>query len=93
MTVTHKLFLHKLGISSDLDESKPRICNVPPSNTAILAYSIFKPDASVDRIISASDSGRKLLSDKKQPLEQFKPKRFVMSVSQVLFWCDNDDFL
>lgn len=85
MSVTHKLVLHRLGLS-DLDDS---ICSVAPDNASILAYSVFKPDPNVDRIISASDTGRKLLSDKKQPFDQFKPKRFVMSVSQLcstLYW-------
>ena len=82
MTVTHKLILHRLGITSDLDETK-RICSISPNNATVLACSVFKPDASVDRIISASDSGRKLLADKKQPFEQFKPKSLVKSVSQL----------
>ena len=84
MTVAHKVILRQLGVSSDLDDSKLRAtgaCAIAPGNAVILAYSVFKPDASVDRIISASDGGRMLLSDQKQPFEQFQPKRLVTSVS------------
>ena len=89
MTITtHKVLLHRLGLSSDPKE-KNRIfqsnAHLMPSenNVTMMACSMFDADdASLKQIISQADQGRKLLSDKKKPFEQFEPRRMMISVSE-----------
>jgi hypothetical protein len=66
------------------DDSKMQVCTFLAGDANMLACSVWKPDASVDRIIHASDSGRKLLSDKKTPLSQFQPKTLLISTLRVV---------
>ena len=80
MTFPHKIILHRLGISSKDDKKlQSRVCAI--DHVTILASSMFKSDNSVERILRASEDGRRLLSDKKLPFEQFEPRRFLISVS------------
>lgn len=80
MTFPHKIILHRLGISSKEDKKlQYRVCAI--DHVTILASSMFKSDDSVERILRASEDGRRLLSDKKLPFEQFEPRRLLISVS------------
>lgn len=83
MTFPHKIILHRLGISSKDDKAlQSRVCTI--DHATILASSMFKRDDSVDRILRASEDGRRLLSDQKLPFEQFEPRRLLISVSASL---------
>jgi hypothetical protein len=86
MTFPHKIVLHRLGFGMSQNDDKSlqsRAHNV--DRAAIMACSMFTKDDSVERILHASEDGRRLLSDKKLPFEQFEPRRLLISVSTLYY--------